>query len=59
MGDFIKIFEEDLSRDKVRYLIEKLTDVILVRKGEAKGTYYQLVNGVSDMNGIKTILNGL
>lgn len=56
MGDFIENFKEDLNRDQVRYLIEKLIDSILIKKGSGSGTYYKLVDGVNDVNDIKAIL---
>jgi ATP-dependent DNA helicase RecG len=56
MGDFIRAFENDLTRDQVRYLIDKLTDVVFDKKGSGKGTYYQLKEGVIDLNNITDIL---
>lgn len=58
MGDFIKAFESDLTRDQVRYLIDKLTDVVFDKKGAGKGTYYQLKSGVIDLNNVTDILKG-
>ena len=56
MSDFVEAFKEDLSRDQVRYLIDKLVDVVLDKKGSGKGTYYQLKGGVIDLNNITDIL---
>ena len=56
MGDFIENFKEDLNRDQVRYLIEKLIGSILIKKGSGSGTYYKLVDGVKDIDDIKAIL---
>lgn len=56
MGDFIENFKDDLNRDQVRYLIEKLIGHILIKEGSGSGTYYKLVDGVKDINDIKVIL---
>ena len=43
MSDFIKIFEDKLTRDQVRYMIEKLVnDEVLFSEGKGKGTKYNL-----------------
>ena len=56
MGDFIKNFEDDLNRDQVRYLIDKLVDKILIQEGSGSGTYYTLVEGVKDIDDLIPIL---
>tara|TARA_R110002050_G_scaffold218631_1_gene354568 strand:+ start:11305 stop:12990 length:1686 start_codon:yes stop_codon:yes gene_type:complete len=56
MSDFVEAFKDDLSRDQVRYLIDKLVDIVLDKKGSGKGTYYQLKGGVIDLNNITDIL---
>lgn len=56
MGDFIENFKEDLNRDQVRYLIEKLIGIVLIKQGSGSGTYYKLVEGVKDVDDIKRIL---
>ena len=56
MGDFIENFKEDLNRDQVRYLIEKLIGSILIKKGSGSGTYYKLVDGVKGVDDIKALL---
>ena len=42
MQDFVEAFKDDLTRDQVRYLIDKLVGVVLDKKGSGKGTYYHL-----------------
>jgi len=59
IGDFIKSFEGDLSRDQVRYLIEKLTDSVLNRKGTGKGTTYMLMPGIKGMGEIIALLSNV
>ncbi|OQX73148.1 MAG: AAA family ATPase [Bacteroidetes bacterium 4484_276] len=50
MSDFMKIFEDKLTRDQVRYMIEKLVnDDILFSEGKGKGTKYHL--NISDSTG--------
>lgn len=56
MSDFVEAFKDDLSRDQVRYLIDKLVDIVLDKKGSGKGTYYKLKGGVIDLNNITDIL---
>lgn len=56
MSDFVDAFKDDLSRDQVRYLIDKLVDIVLDKKGSGKGTYYKLKGGVIDLNNITDIL---
>ena len=51
-------FEEDLNRDQVRYLVDKLVDVVLDKKGSGSGTAYSLKDGVIDLNNITDILKG-
>lgn len=58
MSDFVEAFEEDLSRDQVRYLIDKLLDVLLDKKGSGKGTYYQVKEKAFDLNNITDVLKG-
>lgn len=43
MSDFVEIFTDRLTRDQVRYMIEKLVkDVVLIPEGTGKGTKYRL-----------------
>lgn len=43
MSDFVKIFIDSLTRDQVRYMIEKLVkDTVLTPEGSGKGTKYKL-----------------
>lgn len=60
MRDFIESFKEDLNRDQVRYLIEKLVGRILIKKGTGSGTYYILIDGgIKDIDDVKAILEGV
>lgn len=52
MSDFVEAFKDDLSRDQVRYLIDKFIDVILVKKGSGKGTYYQTKEDILDLDNL-------
>ncbi|WP_435416051.1 ATP-binding protein [Polaribacter aestuariivivens] len=56
MKDFVSAFEDDLNRDQVRYLIDKLVDIVLDKKGSGSGTTYSLKGGVIDLNNITDIL---
>lgn len=56
MKDFVLAFENDLNREQVRYLIDKLIDVVLEKKGSGSGTTYSLKGGVIDLNNITDIL---
>lgn len=56
MSDFVEAFKSDLSRNQVRYLIDKLVGVVLNKKGSGKGTHYQLKEEVNDLNDIINIL---
>tara|TARA_R110002051_G_scaffold13808_1_gene45554 strand:+ start:15886 stop:17571 length:1686 start_codon:yes stop_codon:yes gene_type:complete len=58
MKDFVLAFEDDLNRDQVRYLIDKLVDVVLDKDGSGSGTTYSLKGGVIDLNNITDILKG-
>ncbi len=43
MSDFVEIFSDSLTRDQVRYMIEKLVkDNVLTPEGTGKGTKYKL-----------------
>lgn len=57
MGDFIAVFDKDLNRDQVRYLIDKLIDKVITKEGAGSGTYYRLIRGIKDLNDIKAILD--
>jgi ATP-dependent DNA helicase RecG len=57
MGDFIENFKDDLNRDQVRYLIEKLIGTVLIKEGSGSGTYYKLVEGVKDIDDMIPILD--
>jgi ATP-dependent DNA helicase RecG len=52
MSDFVEAFKDDLSRDQVRYLIDKFIGVILVKKGSGKGTYYQTKEDILDLDNL-------
>jgi ATP-dependent DNA helicase RecG len=56
MGDLVSAFETDLNRAQVKYLIDKLTGMILTKEGSGKGTYYELVHEVQDIDELKSIL---
>jgi len=56
MKDFVLVFEGDLNRDQVRYLIDKLLGIVLNKKGSGSGTTYSLKKGVIDLNDITDIL---
>ena len=58
MKDFVLVFEGDLNRDQVRYLVDKLVDVVLEKTGSGSGTTYSLKDGVIDLNNIADILKG-
>lgn len=42
MADFTAVFEKDLSRARVKYLIDKLAGVVLDKSGSGSGTSYKL-----------------
>lgn len=56
MMDFVSIFNGDLSREQVKYLVDKLTGVILKKEGIGKGTKYSLISGLNNLNDIKSAL---
>lgn len=56
MANFIEAFKEDLNRDQVKYLIEKLAGRIFIKEGSGSGTYYTLGEGIEDIDDIKAIL---
>lgn len=58
MKDFVSAFDGDLNREQVRYLIDKLVDVVLDKLGSGSGTTYSLKGGVVDLNNITDILIG-
>lgn len=58
MKDFVAAFDGDLNREQVRYLIDKLVDVVIDKKGTGSGTTYSLKGGVIDLNNITDILKG-
>jgi len=58
MKDFVSAFDGDLNREQVRYLIDKLVDVVLDKQGSGSGTTYSLKGGVIDLNNITDILKG-
>lgn len=50
VSDFMEIFEDKLTRDQMRYMIEKLVkDDVLTQEGTGKGTKYRL--NVEDSKG--------
>ncbi|MDX1829300.1 MAG: ATP-binding protein [Lutibacter sp.] len=58
MKDFVAAFDNDLNREQVRYLIDKLVDVVIEKQGTGSGTTYSLKGGVIDLNNITDILKG-
>lgn len=56
MKDFVSAFDGDLNREQVRYLIDKLVNVVLDKQGSGSGTTYRLKGGVIDLNNITDIL---
>jgi len=56
MMDFVSIFNGDLNREQVRYLVDKLTGVILKKEGIGRGTTYSLISGLNNLNDIKSVL---
>lgn len=56
MKDFVSAFDGDLNREQVRYLIDKLVNVVLDKQGSGSGTTYSLEGGVIDLNNITDIL---
>lgn len=58
MKDFVAAFDNDLNREQVRYLIDKLVDVVIDKQGTGSGTTYSLKGGVIDLNNITDILKG-
>lgn len=58
MKDFVAAFDSDLNREQVRYLIDKLVNVVLDKQGSGSGTTYSLKGGVIDLNNITDILKG-
>lgn len=53
MNDFVSVFEEDLNRAQVKYLIEKLTDFVFTKEGKGKGTYYKIIDEVDSIEKLK------
>lgn len=58
MKDFVSAFDGDLNREQVRYLIDKLVNIILDKQGSGSGTTYSLKGGVIDLKNITDILRG-
>lgn len=56
MKDFVAAFDGDLNREQVKYLIDKLVDVVIEKQGSGSGTTYSLKGGVIDLNNITDIL---
>ena len=56
MMDFVSIFNGDLNREQVKYLVDKLTGVILKKEGIGRGTTYSLISGLNNLNDIKSVL---
>lgn len=57
MADFTKAFEEDLSRARVKYLIDKLTGVVLDKSGSGSGTSYKLKKAASVFGDLLSIVS--
>ena len=57
MADFTEVFEEDLNRARVKYLIDKLTGVILDKSGSGSGTSYKLKEAASTFKDILSIVS--
>ena len=53
MNDFVLIFEEDLNRAQVKYLIEKLTGVVFTKEGSGKGTFYKIIEESNSIEKLK------
>lgn len=56
MKDFVLAFEDDLNRDQVKYLIEKLVNSILDKQGSGRATTYTIKGGVVDLNNITDLI---
>jgi ATP-dependent DNA helicase RecG len=56
MKDFVTTFTGDLTRDQVKYLVERLLGLVLDKNGTGSGTSYSLVTGIENMNDVKRIL---
>ena len=56
MMDFVSIFNGDLNREQVKYLVDKLTGLILKKEGIGRGTTYSLISGLNNLNDIKSVL---
>lgn len=53
MSDFVSVFEEDLNRSQVKYLIDKLTDFVFTKEGKRKGTYYRIIDELDSIEKLK------
>jgi ATP-dependent DNA helicase RecG len=53
MNDFVSIFDEDLNRAQVKYLIEKLTNVLFTKEGSGKGTFYKIIEEANSIEKLK------
>lgn len=56
MADFLAVFENDLSRDQVRYLVDKLIGRVMEKNGAGSGTSYSLKTGIKNLNDVKQTL---
>lgn len=57
MADFTAVFEKDLSRARVKYLIDKLTGVVLDKSGSGSGTSYKLKKAVQNFRDLLSIVS--
>lgn len=56
MKDFVLAFEDDLNREQVRYLIDKLVSFVIDKQGSGSGTTYELKGGIYHLNDIIDVL---
>ncbi len=57
MADFAEVFIKDLTRARVKYLVDKLTGVILDKHGSGSGTYYNLKKAVKTFEGVLSLVS--
>lgn len=57
MSHFVDLFEGDLNRAQVKYLIDRLLGRVLDRKGSGKGTRYLFFDGIDDLESIKAAID--
>ncbi len=57
MADFAEVFIKDLTRARVKSLVDKLTGVILDKHGSGSGTYYNLKKAVKTFEGVLSLVS--